>query len=111
MELMRFDSRYEASCHAKPRRMEALGFAAALFPVCRYVSSSANRTQAQLSEPTYLLAKRERIEGRNCVATTCNAGGLCALSLLMVLVLPLTKAEGQSREEAVRAARDGHIDE
>ena len=32
-------------------------------------------------------------------------------SFLILLALPMTKADGQSREEAVRAAREGRTDE
>jgi hypothetical protein len=58
-----------------------------------------------------LSARRQRTGRRDSNATTCCVVGLRALSLLVALDVSTAKADAQSREAAVRVARDGHTAE
>ena len=58
-----------------------------------------------------LLAKRQRSGSATCIVHSSHIGRLRVFGLLIVLALPTAKLHGQSREEAVRAAREGRTDE
>src|SRR5437899_5095182 len=62
-------------------------------------------------DPCLTPAKRERLGNVTRRVISCHVGRLQVFSFLILLALPMTKADGQSREEAVRAAREGRTDE
>src|SRR5437868_1584756 len=62
-------------------------------------------------DPCLTPAKREHLGNAARSVISCRVGRLQVFSFLILLALPMTKADGQSREEAVRAAREGRTDE
>src|SRR5690348_4309524 len=58
---------------------------------------------------SYLLLVRRQRSGSG--VNSSHIGCLRVFGLVLVLAFPTTKADGQSREEAVRAAREGRTDE
>lgn len=61
--------------------------------------------------PACFPLKGELSRDGKCTGVLSIIRSLQTLTLLMIVVLPMTRAPGQSREDAVRAARDGHTDD